>query len=152
MHMHGCAEAISVFSQGRLHIQMARLPFMEHTPGSARQRLQARDSWLMNASGRFLLSHIWAPPVARFSLTKRFICGIFPTGSGKEERASETSRYQLFVKAMTAKLKSEDPTCNQTDRMKTIGLLWRAMSVEERDQIIAAQRRWGLLANCVKVQ
>ena len=52
----------------------------------------------------------------------------------------ETSRYQLFVKAMTAKLKSDDPSCNQTDRMKQIGRLWRGMTVDERDRIIAAQR------------
>ena len=31
----------------------------------------------------------------------------------KDGKPPETSRYQLFVKAMTAKLKSEDPTCNQ---------------------------------------
>ena len=41
----------------------------------------------------------------------------------------ETSRYQTFVKAMTAKLKAEDPSCNQTDRMKSIGVLWGAMHV-----------------------
>ena len=52
----------------------------------------------------------------------------------------ETSRYQLFVKAMTAKLKSDDPSCNQTDRMKQIGRLWRGMTVDERERIIAAQR------------
>ena len=59
----------------------------------------------------------------------------------KDEKVLETSRYQLFVKAVTAKLKSEDPTATQTDRMKAIGLLWRAMSIDERNQIIAAQRR-----------
>jgi hypothetical protein len=32
---------------------------------------------------------------------------------GKDEKPPETSRYQLFVKAMTAKLKAEDPYCNQ---------------------------------------
>ena len=35
------------------------------------------------------------------------------SNAAKEKKPPEASRYQLFVKAMTAKLKSEDPTCNQ---------------------------------------
>ena len=36
-----------------------------------------------------------------------------PASTDKELRAPATSRYQLFVKAMTAKLKVEGPDCNQ---------------------------------------
>jgi hypothetical protein len=41
---------------------------------------------------------------------------------GKDEKPPETSKYQLFVKAMTAKLKAEDPYCNQ------VPMLWQNLS------------------------
>ena len=53
----------------------------------------------------------------------------------------EMSPYQLFVKAMTAKLKVDNPSCNQNDRIKQIAQMWQAMSKNERQSFHASSPR-----------
>lgn len=49
--------------------------------------------------------------------------------------ARTLSAYNLFVRAMTLKLKPENPELAQGELMKKVGDLWRALSHDE-------QRRW----------
>eukprot|EP00960_Hanusia_phi_P058141 763783-Hanusia_phi.AAC.4 len=44
------------------------------------------------------------------------------------------SSYQMFVRAMTADLKTRNPDAKQADNMRKIGEMWRQMTQEDRDR------------------
>ena len=59
------------------------------------------------------------------------------TPGPKVDESQKLSQYNHFVKSMVHKLKNENPSCLQQDRMKQIGQLWSAMSVDERKSFCA---------------
>eukprot|EP00960_Hanusia_phi_P067778 766697-Hanusia_phi.AAC.4 len=100
--------------QGRPGGGASQLP--NEAPGSC-PPMVTTNPWVKKEAGR----------VPRAGMLSVHVCGFHGSQCGP--------RYQVFVKAMTSRLKEKDPKLNQTERMKQIGEMWRTMPLSEREAV-----------------